>query len=177
MTGFPQGFATDQCLGDRRHAREDPMATIVRPPSVLHELVKRFQVCWQVWPEYAMVGREKRQIGFTLDLYGTHEPGTGHVGPGCHHCHRVFAALRVIADWILPRDERPNETESCNPSISYSPARGSRPDVTLTIRVLHREGFERPVDACEVRCLEEMKQRLREVGACEHGWSNRREAI
>jgi hypothetical protein len=179
MTEFPEDFATDQSLDDRRRAKEVPMSKIVRPPSVLNELVKRFQVCWQVWPEYAMVGREKRQIGFTLDLYGTHGPGPGHVDPGCRHCHRVFAALSVIADWILPRDEQPSryELESYNPSISYSPGRGNRPDVTLTIRVLHRDGFERPVDDCEARCLKEMQQRLRELAACERQWSYRQEAV
>ena len=155
------------------------MSELRQAPAVLKELVKQFRVSWEAWPEYAVVDRERRQIGFTLDLYGTHEPGTGHIDPGCRHCHRVFAALRVIADWILPRDERPSryEIESYNPSISYSPARGNRPDLTLTIRIQHREGFERPVDACEVRCLEEMKQRLREVGACERQWSYRQEAV
>ena len=179
MTELRQDFATNEWLGDPHLAKKVPMASLVGPPAVLKELVERFQVCWQVWPEYQLVGREKRQTGFAVELYGTHELGTGHVEPGCRHCHRVFAALRVIADWILPRDDRASkcEIESYNPSISYSPERGNRPDVTLTIRVLHRNGFERPVDGSEVPCLREMQQRLREIGACERQWNSHKENL
>lgn len=173
MTELRPDFTTSEWPGDRPSTKRVVTAMSVPAPLVLKELVERFRVCWDVWPEYTLVGGEKCHIGFTLDLSGTHEHGTPHPDPGCRHCHRVFAALRGIADWILPRNDRGLncEIESYNPSISYSPARGNRPDVTLTIRVLHRDGFERPVDDCEVGCLQEMQQRLRELGACERQWS------
>jgi hypothetical protein len=34
----------------------------------------------------------------------------------------------------------------------------------VAIRLVHREGYERPVDACEERCLKEIQARLRELG-------------
>jgi hypothetical protein len=146
--------------------------------AALAELVQRFRVCWEAWPEFELLGHEKRQIGFVLELHGTHEPGVKHPLPGCPHCLRVFDALRTIADWILPREKRPSryEIESYVPVISYSPARGNRDDVTLTIRILHREGYERPVDACEARCLKEMEARLKELGASEKQWVERKAA-
>lgn len=146
-------------------------------PSVLRELVERFRVCWEVWPEYHMVGREKRQIGFALELYGTHEDGAEHTESGCPECQRVLAALHVIAGWIVPKEIRPSyyPLEPYREAISCSPARGNRPDITLTVKIIHREGYERPVDACEVRCLKEMKQGLRELGTCERQWTSHKE--
>ncbi len=151
------------------------MSTTEVTPSVLKELVERFQVCWEVWPEYAMVGHEKRQIGFALDLYGTHEDGAEHTEPGCPECQRVFAALHVLAGWVVPKEIRASyyPLEPYRQTISYSPARRNRPDITLTIKVIHREGYERPVDACEVRCLHEMEEELRNLGAPERQWRRR----
>lgn len=155
MSALVQAHATKSSLGES--------------PAVLCELVQRYRVCWEVWPDYLMVGRRKQQIGFQLELSGTHEAGVKHPTPGCQHCRRVFAALQVIAVHILPREERPSvyDIESFEPAIHYAPIRGNRSEVSLTIRIGHRSHFERSVDECEVRCLEEMKQRLRDLGASE----------
>lgn len=144
--------------------------------SVMVDLVKRYQVCWEVWPESLMVGGKQQQVGFELELSGTHEPATGHVSPGCAACRHVYSALLAIADCILPKEERPSRYEigPYEPALRYSAARGSRPDVTLSVKIVHRRGFDQPVDQCEVRCLEEMKQRLKQLGACERQWSSRR---
>ncbi len=173
-----KNLATEQSRNDRASAEGSPRISNEPPPELLKELVERFRVCWEVWPEYVYVEREKRQIGFALELYGTHEPGTGHVDPGCRHCQRVFAALQTIADWIQPRDLRPSmyEIAPYDQSISYSSVRDNREDVCLALRILHRSGFERPVGKCQVQCLEEMKQRLRELGACDRRWSRSKEA-
>src|SRR5215471_17462746 len=80
-------------------------------PQLLRELVRRFRVCWEVWPEYIFVGREKRQTGFVLELSGTHVPGVEHPTPGCRHCQEVFAALQFIAVHILPREIRDSSYE------------------------------------------------------------------
>lgn len=146
--------------------------------SVLAGLVNRFQVCWEVWPEYLMVGGKERQVGFELELTGTPEPGTDHIGPGCPACHQVYAALHAVADRILPKEQRPSRYEvgPYEQALRYSTIRGFRPDVTLSVKVLHRTGFDQLVDQCEVRCLEEMKQRLRELGACERQWTSFRRA-
>ena len=143
--------------------------SLAEGPAVLCELVQRYRVCWEVWPDYVVVAGRKRQIGFQLELSGTHERGVEHPTPGCQHCREVFAALQVIAVHILPREERPSvyQIESFEPAIHYSPMRRNRPEVSLTIRITHRNHFDRPVDECAVRCLEEMKQRLRELGASE----------
>jgi len=133
----------------------------------LRELVQRFQVCWKASPELAYVGGEKRQIGYQLELAGTHEPGVEHPEPGCEHCQHVFAALRAIAEWILPRQTRDSRYDigPYDQAIRYSPAYRNRPDITLIVQIVHRRGFEQPVEECQSRCLEEMEQRLTGLGA------------
>jgi hypothetical protein len=42
--------------------------------------------------------------------------------------------------------------------------------VTLSIKILHRAGFDVPVDENRRDYLEKAKARLRELGACEHQW-------
>lgn len=153
------------------------MITTEQSPSVLRELIERFQICWEVWPEYVMVRGERRQIGFVLELSGTFEPAPDYPYPDWVARQRVYAALRRIAEAILPQEKRPSgyKINPYDQAYHYSRRRGNRPDVTVAVRILHRQGFDRPVDACEVRCLEEMKQHLRDLGADEAQWTARRE--
>ena len=66
------------------------------------ELIERFHVCWEVWPEYAFINHEKRQIGFELDLSGSHEDGVQHPEPGCEKCRETYQALVRIAEDVFP---------------------------------------------------------------------------
>lgn len=161
---------------DMQQARKDQVSTaaVEHTPSFLGELVQRFRVCWEVWPECLMVGREKRQVGFALELSGAHEHGVACEGPGCQHCQSVFNALLVLAVYILPRGRRPStyKIEPYDQALHSSPAAPHRRAITLTVKILHRDGFDSPVDACEVRCLEDMKQRLRELGAPQAHWKS-----
>jgi len=158
-------------MGELKRNLDSP-AVLEADLSRLKELVKRFRVCWEVWPEYVLAEHQKRQIGFVLELCGTHEPGSEHPTPGCEHCQRVFSGLQQIATHITPREERPSvyEVQAYDHALRYAPKRRNRADVILTLKILHRSGFERPVDECETRCLTEMKQRLRELGALEEQW-------
>lgn len=133
--------------------------------AMLKKLVQQFKVCSKVWPELTYVNGEKRQIGYALELAGTHEPWVEHPQPGCEHCQRIFSALREIAEWIRPREARASDTEiePFDQSIRYWSQHGKRPDVILTVKVLHGNDYALPVDQCEDRCLKEMEQRLREI--------------
>ena len=41
----------------------------------------------------------------------------------------------------------------------------------LTIEIMHRHGFDRPVDACELRCLAKMEEKLCGLGSPRDKWS------
>jgi hypothetical protein len=156
---------------------EDFMSDSIK--ADLSDLVQRYRVCWDVRNEY-IVGLNHlwEQVGFSLELIGTHPAGIEHPEPGCIHCRNIYDALAQIASWITPKEVRPSfyEIEPFDNAIRYEPAHKRRPDVILKIKVLHREGFA-PVDACEVQCLREMEVRLREIGAHEGAWASRSEDV
>ena len=148
----------------------------VQPMTFPQELVSRYRVCWDVWPEETMVDGKRQQIGFELELSGTHPPEVKNATPGCQYCHEVFSALRQIAEHILPsKSDRPSEyvISTYDPSIRYSRSRGSRPDISLTIKIVHRRGLG-PVDECEQRCLKVMEEGLADLGASKGTWQARR---
>jgi hypothetical protein len=140
----------------------------------LKELVRRYRICYEVWPDYEMVESQKRQIGLALELSGTHEPDIVDPEAGCIHCRKIFVAMREIAEAILPPEGRPSryEMDPYDQSIHHSHARGDRPDVSLTVRIFHREDFHKPLDDCQERCLSEMLQNLKNLGASEIRWRN-----
>ena len=139
----------------------------------LKALIQQHRVCWEVLPEQVPVQtKPPLKVGFDLMLYGTHDLGE-HPEPGCESCQQIYKDLRKIGQWILPKVERPSryEIEIFDQAIHYSPKRHRRPDVMLNIKILHRLDFEKPVDECEVLCLNEMKTKLIELGAPEGRWS------
>lgn len=139
----------------------------------LRELVMHHKVCWEVWPEYYInKDGSKLQIGFELELIGTHYHPEQSPLPGCEECVKVFNDLKQVADYITHKEEHLSryELRIFVPSINYSPRRNLRKDVTLTIKILHRDGFDRPVDGCEVECLKEMEGKLKDLGAQREHW-------
>jgi hypothetical protein len=163
---------SDQITPEERPEAASPSGVA----QFLREFVERFRVCWEVLPDCYFVNHQKRQIGFVLELLGTHEPGVEHPEPGCQHCHNVRLALELIARWIIPKERRDSDYDivQYDQSIHYDRGRNYRPDVSLRIWIRHRSGFDREVDACEVQCLNEMTQRLKELGPCEQAWVQRR---
>ena len=135
-------------------------------------LVERFEVCWEVRSDCYYVKQRIRQVGFQLELTGTHEEGVEHPSPGCQHCLNVWQALKEISDWIIPKEIRDSEYNvyPFDQTIRYCKERRFRPDVSLSIWIRHRSGFDREVDACEVRCLNEMTEKLQQLGARKGKW-------
>lgn len=139
----------------------------------LKDLVREHRVCWEVLPEqFPVEGGRPLQVGFKVMLYGAHAHDTDRPLPGCEQCRLIFVHLREIAEWIVPKVERlsRHEIEIFDSSVRYDPARGNRPDVTVTMKILHRSQFDEPVDQCEVFCLREMEVKLLQIGAQYQRW-------
>ena len=146
------------------------------PSTSLLELVSRYHVCWETWPELLLASKRQRQVGFELELSGTLDTDQHPGWLRQTECRRIFDALHAIAEFILPPEGRPSSMYEITPyehALHYSAVRGYRPDVALSVKILHRDGFDQPVDDCEVRCLREMTERLKQLGACERKWGNR----
>lgn len=140
----------------------------------LVDLVRRFRVCWEVWPEFSFEGG-KHKNAFALELCGTHEEGVEHPVPTCRHCRDVYNALTRIAQYILPPNDRPSryDLSPYDQAIRYPPTRKNRPEVSLTITIYHRMNVHDPLDDCQTRCLNEMKGRLKDLGAFEGRYRDR----
>jgi hypothetical protein len=140
-------------------------------PERLRELAARHRACFEVWPEWATVWGAKTQIGYRLELCGVnaHEEAGGddHPVPGCWRCRRTYDDLRKIAEWVMPREERPSryEVEPFDRAWHVAPKqRRSRNEIVLAVKILHRRDVNRPVDECEQRCLKEMRARIAGLG-------------
>ena len=139
----------------------------------LKALVDAHRVCWEVWPEQLSVeGRGPLRIGFNLVLNGAHAHDEDRPSPGCEKCTLIFEHLREIAEWIVPRVERPTryDIQIFDHAIHFAPERHNRADVALTIKILHRTAIDRPEDECEVLCLNEMKAKLVQLEAQHRQW-------
>lgn len=147
-------------------AELDPDLTRIR------ELVRRHQVCWEVYPKTLSVAHGLRQVGYELELFGTRGKPKVPIVPGREEYRAIYQDLLEIARWIAPREARPArlEIEPYEVALNFSPKRKFRDDVRLAIDIVHREGFDRPIDECEVRCLRDMKRKLKEAGARPEQW-------
>jgi hypothetical protein len=135
----------------------------------LRELTHEHRVCYEVWPEYLMLQGQRVQVGFQLELCGIRQCEGEPLTPGCQYCYKTFVDLRKIAEWIMPQERRPSRYEISifDGAIHSVSKRRFRPEVVLNMKIVHREGFDQPVDKCEELCLKEMRQKLRELGVPE----------
>jgi hypothetical protein len=67
---------------------------------------------------------------------------------------------------VLPHN--PGETEfdvlPFDNSLHENVRRNFRPEIVLAFRILHKRGFDKPVDNCEKDCLRQIESKLRQLG-------------
>lgn len=136
--------------------------------TTLREIALRHGVRYEVSPEMNVVDHQIIKVGFDLKLWGLHAYPEGFMS-GCRECERVYQDLRKIADWILPKDERPSryEVEGFDSTLHEAPDFKDRDEVLLEVKILHRHDAFSPIDACEERCLKEMRENLAKLGVGE----------
>jgi hypothetical protein len=143
--------------------------------EALRNIVLRHQVCYEVWPEWSGNGGRATRIGFAISLCGIHENGSAknHV-PGCPHCWRTYTELRAVAEWITPEQERTCRFEIAvfDRAWHIAPsARHARKEIVVTNRIFHRHNVHAAIDDCQQQCLNEMRQKLAELGVRENAWA------
>lgn len=138
----------------------------------LRDFIRQHQVCWSSRPLAVRHRQEPIQVGYELELKAVHCANHPPIHPGCQECSNLYRGLKRLADAVLPPPGRPTgyEIGPVDFAWHYNPFRGSKPEVVLKIRISHREGFFAPIDDCEKRCLTEMTQALRQLGACSGRW-------
>jgi hypothetical protein len=139
----------------------------------LRKLVNRHRVCWEVWPLFYL-GKDgvKVQIGFDLEVIGTHPDDQNTLEPGSQESAEILQDLKKVAAFIVPQEKQlcRSEIQVYDNLIQFSPLRKFRDDFTVGIKITHRSGYDRPVDACEIDCLKQIEDRLKELGAQKGHW-------
>ncbi len=129
-----------------------------------------FAVFWHMWPYRTVIDREVRQIGFELELIGSHCVDPNHLNPGCPQCRRVRSALLVVAEH-LANHVFPNLQESLTYDIDPHPTSvvysANRACVTVSIIVMRRHAFDRPIDVSDNFVPGSVKQSMAELGIAE----------
>ncbi len=143
----------------------------------LREWVREHKVTWELGPWHEMVDHHVAAVGFELRLLARHASGQ-HPRPACGLCVQLYERLRDIASAAFPREHRPTkyEVEPFDASFHLRPEAEWTPEVQLLVRIVHRDGYLRPIDECEKRCAEEIQRNLRELGVQPGSWSAARKA-
>jgi hypothetical protein len=136
----------------------------------LRQSVERFKVCWEAFPEMAGANHELRQIGFFVELYGTHDQPNVVPTAGCRYCIPVLQALLAIADFVVPDDWREAlDAVRAHSGIEYANERGGRPDIVVAVTMIPRRNRVPDLNAI-ASCLDAIRRRLQDLGANERSW-------
>lgn len=143
--------------------------------ETLRGWIQEHNVCWECSPMVERYEGKRAQVGFELNLFGR-QPSRGVLASEeSSEGHVLYQKLKEIALFALPKDERPSryEIDGYREAIYFRPESGSIPEHQLTVRVLHREAYFDPIDACETKCASEIQDRLRALGARPNAWTGR----
>jgi hypothetical protein len=144
------------------------MAENERDISELAAFAHDHHVHFDVQPDVLIRANDRVRIGFEVRLWAVHARGARAL-PGCDKCLDLVAELRRLAEWAIPSEHRPTriEIEPFRPALYESQEVAGADEIALCIRLAHREGWDQPIDACEERCLKDIRQRLRSAGVRE----------
>jgi hypothetical protein len=159
------------------NTRQDQPPKIGAELIYLKKLVNKHRVCWEVWPLFYLDNSgDKIQIGFDLEIFGTHSGEQQTIEPGSQESAEILQDLKEVAESSIPQEipQCRSEIQVFDNLIQFSPLRRFRDDFTVGIKITHRSGYDRPVDACEIECLKEIEEKLRKLGAQKGHWKDKK---
>lgn len=133
----------------------------------LVDLVRRYRMTWHTQPELAMHEGRLIPIGFTVEILARYDHPAHPPLPDCPECAPVRRALKLVADAVLPRGEHVAWYDVQVPEAIVQYDSSHDPALSATITVLHKGRETRPPDDCEIACVTEIRENLRELGAVE----------
>ncbi len=154
-------------LGKDNIAGSDPEGFIL----ALREIAEHFQITWGVTPLHEPHSEESVEIGFVLDLNGTHEGAARHRAQTCQHCANLMLALRIIGDWLFPPQGKCSFCELQAYSNFVRGDQQGQPEAcsTRALRLVSHLGTRCQLGACHVWCKTKMTEQLNRIGVVERG--------
>lgn len=142
-----------------------PQPTAGAPAVPLPEWVRQHELTWELGPRYAMVSRQKRQIGWDLRLHAEAPSG---VDPGTPRTDVLHERLRQIAAEAIP-EGLSHQVEPFDSAFHLRPENEFEPEVEL-LAIIFRSDPESDVSEEEMAPLREVGRRLSALGAREKVW-------
>ena len=137
----------------------------------LKQIVKKHKVYWIV-QEITNINEkgDKVKNAFVLHLIGTR-----HKASDKTKTSEIFENLDRIAQWIMPKEslEVRFDIRQQENLFFYLPGDDrdeNRQNLVVSLRVLHREGFLRPIDKFQIEAIKEMEKRLKNIGSPKERW-------
>jgi len=126
------------------------IAGLFKSEEELTETIRKRRICYDIEPYYnATKQGQMIQIGYQINFYGTFPLSDEEASPDDREFPGVLRDVRKVAEAL---------SNTCNPlhmceatieessSVTYSPDRKMRPDVTVHIPVFDQQHFGHPVD-------------------------------
>jgi hypothetical protein len=134
----------------------------------LPAFIRDHRVHFDVTQEITFRGSERLEVGYVIHLWALHPKGARAL-PGCAKCEELVARLREIALAVVPAGPRPTVplVEPFEHALYDSKDVPGADEVMLSMRLAHREEYAASVDACEERCLKEIRTKLESLGVRE----------
>lgn len=145
--------------------------------TTLKQWVRQHRVTWELGSWQEMVDHHVTTVGFELRLFGQYGKHV-HPTPDCPECLPLYEKLRAIALAAFPKEHRPTryDLEPFHPALHMRPESEWAPELQLTVHIVHRNDYLRPLDECEKRCAEQIQKALRGLGVQSKSWSDARAA-
>jgi len=121
---------------------------------------------YELLPQLAVIGGERKRLGLEVELIGSHTPDVNHIDPACPMCSRVRSFLLVVAKRIMRQITSDSSPIHCSidshtNSVLCLPARGSRSLVSVSLNI---SWSDKARPGLEADLLGDIKERLSRFG-------------
>lgn len=135
----------------------------------LRDLVRMFSISFRIRPTYVGLVGDGLEIGFEMELIGTHQNAGQHLQGGCAQCLRVLQVLLELADLSLSKEESTVQRASARfeKLIRYASTTGIRPEIVVGMKVVRGAGLEQLAGDPMGQFTEDIRTVLRNLGCQE----------
>ena len=137
----------------------------------LRHLIAEHQVCYEVWPAYVVIGRQRVLAGYEVELCGV--PGGGQQRSeriDMAERWRTFQDLRTLARAILHRiDGNGSAIRVYDGSLRAAARRKFRLEIVLTVRLASLPGNAETTESPDNK-LERLQEQFASLGMSRGSW-------
>lgn len=129
----------------------------------LRDLVRMFDISFRLRPIYASLASDGPEIGFELELIGTHQKVKQHDQSRCTQCGSLLLVLLELADECLSEEQVADQISThCEKVVHYTSGAGDWPEVALRISVI-RKANQEDVAADRLTQLDQLLQLTEDI--------------